>query len=110
LAIIPVNNKFHYLLAPDLDDGFNQAVLDFRSFFNAYNFLYLYERNHDYFDLYVYHYSGNPAFSFDYYFSNMEKLEQWKLEFKEKAQNLLILADKNRILIPPDMRPNSNNY
>lgn len=106
----PVNNKFHYILLPDLDDGFSQVVQDYKRYFNVFYPLYLYERHHDYFDLFFYHYSGPVSGAFDYYISNMNHLEKWQLEFKEKATDLISLADKNRILIPDHLRANEHNY
>lgn len=106
----PVKNKFHYLLLPDLKDGFSQVVHDYRQYFNVFYPLYLFERSHDYFDLFVYHHSGSNSTAFDYYMSNMNHLEKWKLKFKEKAAYLLSIADKNRILIPEHLRPNEYYY
>lgn len=101
-----INEKICYIPTPDLDDGFSDAVSDYRDMFNMMYPVYLFERYENYFDLFVFTSKLNNTSSINYYLNNMQNLENFKLYFKDKAAKLIKEASKNRIHLPDHMLPN----
>lgn len=98
--------KFHYLVMPDLEDGFSQAAYDYKVHFNVSHPIYLFERYENYFDLYVYCLKEGNASSINTYLNNMDTLEKFKSHFKEKSAHLIKTSNENRIQFPAHLRPN----
>jgi len=107
--IIPeklLGKKFHYIVMPDLEDGFNQVAHEYIMYFNLSFPLYLFERSENYFDLYIFESHGNGAKSVNTYLNNFSLLENFKSYFKETAADLIAQSQNHKIILPESMRPN----
>jgi DNA-binding CsgD family transcriptional regulator len=96
--------KFHYIVMPNLEDGFTQAAHDYNIYFNISHPFYMFERYKNYFDLFVFSVASGNSSSVNTYFSNLPLLENFKFYFKEKAHTLISKALENKIYLPPHMQ------
>jgi len=101
-----LSKKFHYIVMPELEDGFNQPAYDYQDYFNISHPFYMFERYDNYFDLYVYALEKGSVASVNTYFNNIPMLENFKFYFKEKARKLIENSKKNKIIIPKHMQAN----
>jgi DNA-binding CsgD family transcriptional regulator len=107
--IIPeeiISKKFHYVVMPNLEDGFSQIAHEYAMYFDLSFPLYLFERNENYFDLYIFGSHGDGARSINTYLNKMPQFEKFKSIFNEKAADLIAESYNHKITIPKSMQPN----
>lgn len=107
--IIPenlLNNKFHYLLLPNQNDGFSQVIFDYKNYFDINFGINFYERYESYFDLFSFFTRDDSPSKINHMINHIDIFEKFKLYFKEKAAKLIAKSAQNEIILPQHMRPN----
>jgi DNA-binding CsgD family transcriptional regulator len=99
------SNKFYYIPGFEKHDKYNQALHDYRSFFNVGNCILFFEKYANYFDLYFFGASQHDYGIINFYLNNIELLEKFKFYFKDKIKNEIAKAEKTKFFVPESMRP-----
>ena len=98
-------NKFYYICFPCLRDRFDHALFDYKTLFNLFNPIYLFEVSQDYYEVFIYGTPINSLSNVNYYLNILNKLENFKFYFKEKAIPFIKKTTNIEIVIPNDRIP-----
>ncbi len=100
-----ISKRFYYLAMPDTTDNFNQTFFDYYFIFKIGYPLYLIERFDNYFDLFIFGTTSDNPKIINFYFNNIDVLENFTFYFKDKASKLIEKSHRNRLIIPKHMQP-----
>ena len=98
-----IQNNFHYFILSI--GGYEKVVHDVKSHFHLAHFLNVVERHPGYIDLYCFGADANNPGIMNFYLNKMEILDNFKQEFKEKAQPLIKQALRTKIQFSASMMP-----
>jgi len=100
-----LSNKIYYFLTGNENMPFQQSLHDAYNLFQMTCPFFIIERHYGCYDLHIFFSSNSNSQIINFYLNNIDALEKFNLYFKDKAQNLLVNAQKNLIDIPLAMRP-----
>lgn len=100
-----IQDKFFFIGTPEATKQYNQVYYEACSLFNIDYPIHMIERYDNYYDIFTYSSTPNNPNILSFYINNINILENFKFYFKEKAAALIKKANKNRIILPLNMRP-----
>lgn len=98
-----VKKNFNYFILPM--GNYEKYVHYIKNEFNLAYLIDLVDRHNNYMELFCFGSTADNPEIINYYLSNMDFLERFKLYFKDKATDLLDHCEKNKILLPEIMYP-----
>lgn len=107
---LPAQRKFYYLPIMGESEYYDRMVCEIAEEFNIAHPFYIIERYPDYFEITVF---GAELKKFDivnFYLNYPNVLENFKAYFVERAKELIIRSEKNKIVLPVHMRPAESSF
>jgi DNA-binding CsgD family transcriptional regulator len=102
-----IQKKFHYLIPTH--GPYSHVVHDARNFFKIAYPLNFVEQGDGYVDMFCFASNSCAESIVNYYLNNIDALENFILEFKEKTNGLQPQLEQQKIFLPNHMRTNMNS-
>lgn len=104
ISNVPLSKSISFLALSSLDNIYNKAIDDYRQIFQLDHFLFLVEPHANHVDLFIVASKINNDSIINFYINKLDVLNKFKFYFREKAKELIIQSDKNKIFIPQDLK------
>ena len=106
VPVAPVDSKliqdnFNYLILPI--GNYKKILSELKNNFNTSHFINVIERHEGYFDLFVFGAHANNPGIINFYLNKMDVVENFNCYFKDKARDLIQVADRNKIQVSDTM-------
>lgn len=100
-------NTGYFLILPTHYDAIIHA---YRSFFNIGHMIGLNTYHKDHIEMAYFGAPANNDHAVNFYLNNLDILERFNLDFKERTKILINESEKNKIIIPKNMRTDLDNF
>lgn len=97
--------KYHYYLASeDSEETYSYALNDYKNLFGLDNFIFLINSNKNYVDYFIFASLLYNKKIVNFYLNQMDILEQFVFDFKNKASKLIAQGERNKLILPETMQ------
>lgn len=101
-----IGNRFYYLITGNESFVYQPMLAELKEHFNIWYPFYYLEYYEDFIDLFVFCSTPNNPDIINFYYNNIDLIDNFKFYFKDTAKSLIFEASKNKIILPEQMRPN----